>query len=158
MSLNAEGKTMGASAGVISVNGARLPTLAQPAEASVAHGFLFEVLRYGSQTAHRAAPVEIPRVLPTSRDAIRLLRVQVRTAHVFGMNPHKIERAVEWAESGWRHALTLLNSGRHCGFTVVLGTGAVAEWSVTPVRYLELRTHATYAPPRTPTSRPELSS
>ncbi|MEU8758558.1 hypothetical protein [Streptomyces sp. NPDC048659] len=135
-----------------------MPTLPVQAEASVGQGFLFEVLRYGSQNARRAAPVKAPRVLETAHEAIRALRVEVRTAHVFGMNPHEIERAVEWAESGWQYALALLNSGTHCGFTVVLGSGAVAEWKVTPVRYLELRTHAAYGPTQPFDSRPELSS
>ncbi|WP_159043034.1 MULTISPECIES: hypothetical protein [unclassified Streptomyces] len=149
---------MGAVIGVINVNGTRLPCSPEGVATSVEQGFLFEALLYESQNALRAAPWRTPRVLGSAREAVRALRVQVRTAHVLGMTPREVERAVEWAESGWVHALGLLNSGTHCGFTVVLGSGAVAEWRVTPVRYLEIRTHATYSPPRTRTSRPELSS
>ncbi|MFJ6052290.1 hypothetical protein [Streptomyces sp. NPDC092307] len=56
------------------------------------------------------------------------------------MTPRENARAVEWAESGWFYALGLLNAGHHCGFTVVLGSGAVAEWSVRPLPCLDLRT------------------
>ncbi|WP_435611764.1 hypothetical protein [Streptomyces sp. bgisy159] len=138
---------MSAPAGVITVNGARLSSHPQQAEALVEHGFLFEVLRYDSPYACRASPLDQPRVFPTPRAAIRALRVQVRTAHMLGMTPREVERAVEWAESGWLHALALLNSGTRCGFTVVVGSGAVVEWTITPVRFLELRTHAVIAPP-----------
>ncbi|MFJ3235200.1 hypothetical protein [Streptomyces sp. NPDC086787] len=87
------------------------------------------------------------------------MRIEIRSAHVFGMTPRETARAVEWAESGWLYALGLLNSGHHAGFTVVFGSGTVAEWSVRPLRYLELRTtddlarHVERTHPR-----PELSS
>ncbi|GAA3299083.1 hypothetical protein GCM10020295_36350 [Streptomyces cinereospinus] len=101
---------------------------------------MFTVARYASQNSRRAVPVEAPRVLPSATSAVRTMRVQIRTAHVFGMTPRETARAVEWADSGWLHALGLLNSGQRCGFTLVFGNGAVAEWSVCPLRYLELRT------------------
>ncbi|MFB6806618.1 hypothetical protein [Streptomyces sp. NPDC056387] len=107
---------------------------------TVAQGFLFTAARYASQNSREAAPVEAPRVLPTATSAVRAMRVQIRTAHVFGMTPRETARAIEWADSGWLYALGLLNSGHHAGFTVVFGSGAVAEWSVHPVQYLELRT------------------
>ncbi|WP_338677340.1 hypothetical protein V1460_33490 [Streptomyces sp. SCSIO 30461] len=62
---------------------------------------------------------------------------------MLGMTPREVERAVEWAESGWMTARGLLASGMPCGFTVVLGSGAVSEWSVRPVRYLAVRTTGT---------------
>ncbi|MGW2583455.1 hypothetical protein ACWCYZ_19355 [Streptomyces virginiae] len=102
--------------------------------------FVLTVVRYASQNSSRAVPVEAPCVLPTARSAVRAMRVQIRTAHVFGMTPRENARAVEWAESGWLYALGLLNSGHPCGFTVVLGSGAVAEWSVRPLPCLELQT------------------
>lgn len=131
---------MGARTSVIGVNGATLPTRTTPCESVVGRGYLLTVVRYPSQNSRRAIPTEAPRVLSTATSAVRALRVQIRTAHVFGMTPRETARAIEWADSGWLYALGLLNSGHHTGFTVVFGSGAVAEWSVHPVQYLELRT------------------
>ncbi|MGW8767660.1 hypothetical protein ACWGN5_34825 [Streptomyces sp. NPDC055815] len=129
---------MGAASGVISVNGARLP-VGGLAEMSVGAGFALYVLRYPTSTSRKAVPAFAPRIFPTAREAIRAIRVQVRGAHVFGMTPGEIERAIEWVEDGWITALGLLNAGEQCGFNVVLGNGALAEWSVQPLPYLEIR-------------------
>ncbi|MCZ0980298.1 hypothetical protein O1L60_18425 [Streptomyces diastatochromogenes] len=121
-------------------NGARLPAppRGEPAEASIGEGVVLYALRYPSTNSREAAPTRAPHVFPTAREAVRALRVQVRTAHVFGMTPAEVERAVEWAEEGWFMAQALLNAGEACGFDVVGGNGVVAEWSARPVRYLEL--------------------
>ncbi len=128
----------------IGTHGARL-SAPLTAEAQIEQGFLLEVLRYPSTTAKRAEPAAAPRVLPTAREAVRTIRVQIRTAHVFGMTPHEIERALAWAERGWMQAIGLLKAGQPCGFTVVLGSGAVAEWAVRPLRCLTLSPRCTRA-------------
>ncbi|MFC9294364.1 hypothetical protein ACFTWH_00375 [Streptomyces sp. NPDC057011] len=125
--------------------------------AAIEHGFVLTVVRYRSQNSTNAEPVEAPRAFPTAAAALRTMRVQIRGAHVLGMTPREITRAVEWAESGWRYALGLLASGHQCGFTVVLGSGAVAEWSVHPAPYVELRTSSHCASERA-CSRTELIS
>ncbi|MFJ4871290.1 hypothetical protein [Streptomyces sp. NPDC088757] len=102
------------------------------------------MLRRPAPRSRRPAPVQAPRVVSTAREAVRAIRLQVRTAHVLGMTPREVERAVEWAESGWRVALALLGAGEPCGFTVVLGSGAVLEWTVRPVNRLELRVPAVH--------------
>lgn len=143
--------------------GARLQAVASrdratAASATVAQGFVLTVVRYASQNSTRAVPVEAPRILSTAVSAVRAMRVQIRTAHVLGMTPREIARAVEWADSGWHYALGLLNSGHHAGFSVVFGSGAVAEWSVRPLRYLELRTTGPCRSLERSYPRPELSS
>ncbi len=124
---------------------------------AIEHGFVLTTVRYASQNSADAVPVKAPSAFPTAGAALRTMRVQIRGAHVLGMTPREITRAVEWAETGWLYALGLLTSGHHCGFTVVLGSGAVAEWSVQPVTYLELRTSSRCTAERG-CSRTELSS
>ncbi|WP_445269611.1 hypothetical protein [Streptomyces sp. DSM 41634] len=124
---------------------------------AIEQGFMLTVARYASQKSTDAVPVETPRAFPTAAAALRTMRVQIRGAHVLGMTPREITRAVEWADSGWLYTLGLLASGHHCGFTVVLGSGAVAEWSVHPMTYLELRTSSRCSAERA-CSRTELGS
>ncbi|MFI5686802.1 hypothetical protein [Streptomyces sp. NPDC051636] len=138
------------------VNGTRLP-IPPPIEASIEHGFLLEVLRYASTITPVPEPVVAPRILPCARDAVRAIRIQVRTAHAAGMTPRETMRAIEWVESGWMHALALLHTGNPCGFTVVLHGGAVAEWSVRPLRYLSMAPGIS-CPVNCPAARTELIS
>ncbi|GGP35147.1 hypothetical protein ACWC98_05350 [Streptomyces goshikiensis] len=126
---------MGAASSLIGVNGATLSALPEVTRRT---GYLYEAVRRDSTLARRATPLRPPSILPTARAAVRLLRVDVRGAHSAGMTPREISRAVEWTESGWLQALGLLTAGEPCGLTVVLGSGAVIEWSVRPARLLAL--------------------
>lgn len=140
----------------ITVRETRSPALPMPAESPVRQGFVLHVVRKEARNADRAVPIRVPRLLPTSREAIRAMRAEIRGAHVFGMTPREVERAVAWADSGWMTALGLLNSGAPCGYTVALGDGADAEWSLHPVRYLGL-TSSSPCPGVEAESRPEMS-
>ncbi|WP_228989748.1 hypothetical protein [Streptomyces sp. DH8] len=108
-------------------------------------GFRFEVLRYGAANGFVPEPIDL-RVLATPRDAIRVLRVQLRSSHVLGLAPREAGRALYWAEQGgWVHALGALHRGEECGFTLMLRKGRHVEWHVRPLTYLSLS-----APPPPP--------
>ncbi|WP_144317027.1 hypothetical protein [Streptomyces sp. sk226] len=101
-------------------------------------GFRFEVLRYGPANGFAPEPVDL-RVLPTPRDAIRVLRVQLRSSHVLGLTPHETGRALHFSEQGgWVSALGALHRGEECGFTLMLRKGRHIEWHVRPLLYLSL--------------------
>lgn len=107
-------------------------------EARVEQGFRFEVLRYGPATGFVPEPVDL-RVLPSPRDVIRVIRVQLRASHVLGLAPHETAKALYWADQGgWVQALGALHRGEPCGFTLMLRRGRHVEWSVRPLRYLAL--------------------
>ncbi|CAM5610129.1 hypothetical protein SCALM49S_08412 [Streptomyces californicus] len=95
-------------------------------------GFRFEVLRYGPADGFVPEPVDL-RVLATPRDAIRVLRVQLRSSHVLGLTPHEAGRALHFSEQGgWVSALGALHRGEACGFTLMLRKGRHIEWHVRP--------------------------
>ncbi|MFI1188915.1 hypothetical protein [Streptomyces californicus] len=101
-------------------------------------GFRFEVLRYGPANGFVPEPVDL-RVLATPRDAIRVLRVQLRSSHVLGLTPHEAGRALHFSEQGgWVSALGALHRGEECGFTLMLRKGRHIEWHVRPLLYLSL--------------------
>lgn len=109
-----------------------------PFEARVARGFRFEVLRYGPATGFVPEPVDL-RVLVSPREAIRVIRVQLRASHVLGLTPHEAARALYWADQGgWVQALGALHRGEPCGFTLLLRKGRHIEWHVRPVLHLTL--------------------
>ncbi|WP_411079953.1 hypothetical protein [Streptomyces sp. cmx-18-6] len=109
-----------------------------PVQAQRERGFRFEVLRYGPATGFVPEPVDL-RVLPNPRDAIRVIRVQLRASHVLGLAPREAGRALYWAEQGgWVQALGALHRGEPCGFTLMLRKGRHIEWSVRPLTYLAL--------------------
>lgn len=107
-------------------------------KALVAHGFRFEVLRYGPATGFVPEPIDL-RILPGPRDTIRIIRVQPRTSHVLGLTPRETTRALHWADQGgWVQALAAVHRDESCGFTLLLRKGRHIEWHVRPVRYLTL--------------------
>ncbi|WP_371630237.1 hypothetical protein OG892_23810 [Streptomyces sp. NBC_00341] len=111
---------------------------AAPAEARVERGFRFEVLRYSPATNFVPEPVDL-RVLPGPREAIRVIRVQLRASHVLGLNPREAARALYWADQGgWVQALGALHRGEPCGFTLLLREGRHIEWHVRPLLHLTL--------------------
>ncbi|MCT9090572.1 hypothetical protein N4G70_17165 [Streptomyces sp. ASQP_92] len=138
--------------------GATLPARLALTEAHVDHGFWFTVLRYRSTNDVRPEPVEL-RMMDNAHAAIRYLRIEVRNSHVLGMTPREVERAVEWTNTGWIHALASLATGTDCGFTVITHSGARVEWSVRPLQYVELTVDGSCVhPPQLSARRPELSS
>lgn len=107
-------------------------------EARVQRGFRFEVLRYGPATGFVPEPVDL-RVLPGPREAIRVIRVQLRASHVLGLTPREAARALYWADQGgWVQALGALHRGEPCGFTLLLRKGRHIEWHVRPLPHLTL--------------------
>ncbi|MER5987210.1 hypothetical protein [Streptomyces sp. NPDC001787] len=108
-----------------------------PIDARVEYGLRLEVLRYGPETGFAPQPVDL-RVLTTPRDAIRVIRVQLRASHVLGLTPHEATRAQYWADrGGWVQALGALHRGEPCGFVLRPSEGRHIEWTVRPLRHLE---------------------
>ncbi|MFJ3698675.1 hypothetical protein ACIPW9_31925 [Streptomyces sp. NPDC090052] len=107
-------------------------------EARVEHGFRLEVLRYGPATGFRPEPIDL-RIVPTPREAIRVIRTQLRASHVLSLPPRETARALRWSEhGGWLPALAALHRAEPCGFMLLLRKGRHIEWTVRPLRYLVL--------------------
>lgn len=107
-------------------------------EARVERGFRFEVLRHSPATDFVPEPIDL-RVLPGPREAIRIIRVQLRASHVLGLTPRETARALYWADQGgWVQALGALHRGEPCGFTLLLRKGRHIEWHVRPLLHLTL--------------------
>ncbi|WP_328330030.1 hypothetical protein [Streptomyces sp. NBC_00455] len=119
-----------------------------PAEAHIELGFRLEVLRYGPATGFRPEPVDL-RIVPTPREAIRVIRAQLRASHVLGLPPRETARALRWSEhGGWLPALAALHRGEPCGFVLPLRKGRHIEWAVRPLCYLTLDPAPAPATPR----------
>lgn len=124
----------------------RISPRTTPVQALIQRGFRFEVLRYGPANGFVPEPVDL-RLLANPRDAIRILRVQLRSSHVLGLTPSEAGRALYWAEQGgWVQALGALHRGEGCGFTLMLRKGRHIEWTVRPLTYLTLSTPPPHAP------------
>ncbi|MFE7538006.1 hypothetical protein ACFU67_27470 [Streptomyces rhizosphaericola] len=124
------------------------PRTTAPVRALVQRGFRFEVLRYGPANGFVPEPVDL-RLLAEPRDAIRVLRVQLRSSHVLGLTSYEAGRALYWADQGgWVQALGALHRGESCGFTLMLRKGRHMEWHVRPLAYLTL------SPPCSPSHAP----
>ncbi|MFE1787613.1 hypothetical protein ACFW7J_04255 [Streptomyces sp. NPDC059525] len=109
---------------------------------SILSGYWLEALCY--HDAYDAPPELLDRaMLDTPEEAIRLIRIQIRTAHPFALSPAEVDRALAWADGGGRiQALAALHRGETAGFSIVLRDGLRPEWRVRPVDYLSLtRTH-----------------
>ncbi|MET8296803.1 DUF397 domain-containing protein [Streptomyces sp. NPDC005180] len=118
---------------------------------SILTGYWFEALCH--HDAYDEPPELLDRtMLDTPEAAIRLIRLQIRTAHPFTLSPTEVDRALAWADGGGRiHALAALHRGETAGFSIVLRNGLRPEWRVRPVTYLSLtRTHVTAYPQRGP--------
>ncbi|MFF8613943.1 hypothetical protein [Streptomyces sp. NPDC015350] len=112
-----------------------------PLRPAVEHGYRFEALRYGPATGFVPEPIDL-RVLATPQEAVRAIRVQLRTNHLFGLTPRELIRAHHWADQGgWVQALGALHRGEPCGFTLVLRGGRHIEWHVRPLTYVSLDEH-----------------
>ncbi|WP_146225658.1 hypothetical protein ACQ9ZG_20200 [Streptomyces araujoniae] len=124
------------------------PRTTAPVRALVQRGFRFEVLRYGPANGFAPEPVDL-RLLAEPRDAIRVLRVQLRSSRVLGLTSYEAGRALYWADQGgWVQALGALHRGESCGFTLMLRKGRHMEWHVRPLAYLTL------SPPCSPSPAP----
>ncbi|MFF9568369.1 hypothetical protein [Streptomyces sp. NPDC014685] len=118
-----------------------------PCSRSSNTGYRFEALRYGPATGFVPEPIDL-RVLATPQEAVRALRVQLRTNHLFGLTPRELIRAHHWSDrGGWVQALGALHRGEPCGFTLMLRGGRHLEWHIRPLTYVSLGTHLTGAPP-----------
>ncbi|MFL3866861.1 hypothetical protein LT966_09615 [Streptomyces griseobrunneus] len=124
------------------------PRTTAPVRALVQRGFRFEVLRYGPANGFVPEPVDL-RLLAEPRDAIRVLRIQLRSSHVLGLTSYEAGRALYWADQGgWVQALGALHRGESCGFTLMLRKGRHMEWHVRPLACLTL------SPPCSPSPAP----
>ncbi|MGW2679668.1 DUF397 domain-containing protein [Streptomyces sp. NPDC001436] len=105
---------------------------------SILTGYWFEALCH--HDAYDEPPELLDRtMLDTPEAAIRLIRLQIRTAHPFALAPTEVDRALAWADGGGRiHALAALHRGETAGFSIVLRNGLRPEWRVRPVNYLSL--------------------
>ncbi|MFG2664459.1 DUF397 domain-containing protein [Streptomyces sp. NPDC048387] len=112
---------------------------------SILTGYWFEALCYPD--AYDEPPELLDRtMLDTPEAAIRLIRLQIRTAHPFALSPAEVDRALAWADGGGRiHALAALHRGETAGFSIVLRNGLRPEWRVRPVNYLSLTRTCTAA-------------
>ncbi|MGY3682091.1 hypothetical protein [Streptomyces sp. TE33382] len=109
-----------------------------PIDVRVERGFRLEVLRYGPTTGFVPEPVDL-RIASGPREAIRVIRVQLRASHALELAPHEATRALHWADQGgWVQALGALHRGEPCGFVLRLSKGRHIEWTVRPLRYLTL--------------------
>ncbi|RST07392.1 hypothetical protein EF910_06860 [Streptomyces sp. WAC07149] len=101
-------------------------------------GYWFEALCY--RDARDRPPELLDRaMLDTPEEAVRRIRLQIRTAHPFTLSPTEAHRALTWADGGGRiHALAALHRGETAGFSIVLRGGLRPEWRVRPVDYLSL--------------------
>ncbi|MGW4217714.1 hypothetical protein ACWEJZ_11930 [Streptomyces bacillaris] len=139
------------------------PRTTAPVRALVQRGFRFEVLRYGPANGFVPEPVDL-RLLAEPRDAIRVLRIQLRSSHVLGLTSYEAGRALYWADQGgWVQALGALHRGESCGFTLMLRKGRHMEWHVRPLACLTLSPPCSPSPapasaradaPATPSARP----
>ncbi|MFD3957158.1 hypothetical protein ACFWRG_32655 [Micromonospora tulbaghiae] len=132
------------------------PRTTAPVQALIQRGFRFEVLRYGPANGFVPEPVDL-RLLANPRDAIRILRVQLRSSHVLGLTPYEAGRALYWADQGgWVQALGALHRGESCGFTLMLRKGRHMEWHVRALTYLTLSPPCSHSP--APASAPAAAS
>ncbi|EFL16743.1 predicted protein [Streptomyces sp. C] len=101
-------------------------------------GYWFEALCY--RDARDRPPELLDRaMLDTPEEAVRRIRLQIRTAHPFALSPTEVHRALTWADGGGRiHTLAALHRGETAGFSIVLRGGLRPEWRVRPVDYLSL--------------------
>lgn len=106
--------------------------------ASLHTGYWFEALCH--RDAYDGPPELLDRVmLDTPEEAVRLIRLQIRTTHPFVLSPTEVERALAWADGPGRiPALAALHRGEPAGFSIVLRNGLRPEWRVRPVPYLSL--------------------
>ncbi|MCJ1681505.1 hypothetical protein MTF65_29950 [Streptomyces sp. APSN-46.1] len=111
---------------------------ARDATAAIRSGYWFEALCYAD--AYAQPPELLDRVmLDTPEEAVRLIRVQIRTTHPFALSPTEVDRALAWSDGGGRiQALAALHRGEVAGFSIVLRNGIRTEWRVRPVDYLSL--------------------
>ncbi|MFG2879486.1 hypothetical protein ACGFYU_31525 [Streptomyces sp. NPDC048337] len=111
---------------------------ARDATVAIRTGYWFEALCYAD--AYAQTPELLDRVmLDTAEEAIRLIRVQIRTTHPFALSPTEVHRALAWSDGGGRvPALAALHRGEIAGFSIVLRDGLRAEWRVRPVDCLSL--------------------
>ncbi|MCX5198593.1 hypothetical protein OOK31_32695 [Streptomyces sp. NBC_00249] len=105
---------------------------------SIRTGYWFEALCY--KDAYAGPPELLDRaMLDTPEEAVRLIRVQIRTTHPFALSPDEVARALAWADGGGRvQALAALHRGEPAGFSIVLRDGLRPEWRVRPVDHLTL--------------------
>ncbi|MEU3772300.1 hypothetical protein AB0F11_03605 [Streptomyces sp. NPDC032472] len=118
--------------------GATSPTR-RDCKAAIRTGYWFEAVCF--KDAYTTAPELLDRVmLATPEEAVRLVRIQIRTTHPFALSPAEVERALAWAGGEGRvHALAALHRGEPAGFGIMLRSGLRAEWRVLPVRYLGIQ-------------------
>lgn len=118
--------------------GAKLPP-ARDTTVAILAGFWFEALCYADAYADRRPELLDRAMLDTPEEAVRLIRVQIRTTHPFALSPDEAARALAWSDGGGRvPALAALHRGEVAGFSIVLRDGIRAEWRVRPVDYLRL--------------------
>ncbi len=117
--------------------GTALPT-PRDHKAALRTGYWFEAVCY--RDCYDDRPELLDRtMLDTPEEAVRLVRIQIRTTHPFALSPAEVDRALAWADGGGRiHALAALHRGEPAGFSIVLRSGLRPEWRVLPVEYLSL--------------------
>ncbi|MEW2414318.1 hypothetical protein AB0953_11430 [Streptomyces sp. NPDC046866] len=111
----------------------------RPWTARIDTGYWFEAVCF--KDAYTTAPELLDRVMLASpEEAVRLIRIQIRTTHPFALSPAEVERALAWAGGEGRvNALAALHRGEPAGFAIMLRSGLRAEWRVVPVRFLTLQ-------------------
>ncbi|MFD9789607.1 hypothetical protein ACFWXK_01525 [Streptomyces sp. NPDC059070] len=125
------------------------PLLSAPASptAETQLGYWYETLRY--PTPHTAVPaVARLAMVSTAFRAVRTLRCDLRTSHVFALTARESRRAIIWADAGYVSALAVLAQGDPVGFTLSLRNGETAEWCIRPMHYLQLTPPGWCDPPR----------
>lgn len=103
------------------------------------HGYRVEAARTFPAGSPKLPQPRDLRVLSSPREALRLVRRQVRDNKLFALNERELDRAHRVLRRGGTvPALAALHRGESCGFSVRLDDGTRAEWRVRPVQVLVL--------------------
>ncbi|MFH8885737.1 hypothetical protein [Streptomyces californicus] len=102
--------------------------------------------------------LRVLRTYLSAREAIRAMRIQVRTFHMAGLNPREIAHALNWTDNGCVQAVAALDRGEPCSLSLITAHGELIEWHIRPINLLAVVESSEGVAARRPTPLPELSA